>query len=594
MVQLAKPKKALLLFVLLSLIVSALASSGAIGSITTYAPNSITKLTSSSVIHVDNDAQLASLISSNGWSGTGTISNPYIIENLLINASGGPNAVFIGNTSAYIIVRYCSLSGAVYSSLPFRAGCGIALYHARNATVENNYCSWNKNGIWLYSSSGIILSNNDCTGNEYGIGTYSWSNGNTISNNNCSGNKYGIYAHQSNYSNISWNICNSDYYGICPYWSDHCIVSNNTCNGINNKNGIDLFQSNYNIISDNNCSDTLHGIYLANSDYNIVQNDYCFGYQACGIMLKASGNNLIDKLNSCYTGNNGIHLETASDNNTVSNCTFIGNKNSGVYIGIDCQYNWITDCNLSSNKINGVSTSFANNNTISNNTIYKNSWEGGYLESSMNNVLFGNLFIGNNQASSVYNPSHVQARDNGVNLWNTSYGNLWSDWLSPDANADGIVDVAYTIKGGNNMDNLPVTLTITNATPNGTGVKIDAKIVVVFSEAMDRSTVKIMVSNNVEGKITLGDKVATYTPDKLEYNMDYRVTVSGMDLAGNSVTKNWTFSTIRTLGEITGTIGNATGGPISGANVTLSNGAWTLPTSLGTLGSRAWRPVHTI
>ena len=197
------------------------------------------------------------------------------------------------------------------------------------------------------------------------------------------------------------------------------------------------------------------------------------------------------------------------------------------------------------------------------------------MESSNNNLFFGNLFIGNNQASSVYNPSHVQARDNGANRWNSSYGNLWSDWLSPDANADGIVDVPYAIKAGGNMDNYPVTLTITNVTPNGAGVKINAKIVVLFSETMNASSVNIVVSNSVEGNITLEDKVATYTPDKLEYNKDYKVTVSGRDLAGNLVTKNWTFSTIRTVGDISGTIGNATGGPISGANVTLSNGACT-------------------
>jgi len=57
----------------------------------------------------------------------------------------------------------------------------------------------------------------------------------------------------------------------------------------------------------------------------------------------------------------------------------------------------------------------------------------------------------NNGASSTYDPSHIQASDDGTaNWWNSTegYGNYWSDWTAPDVNPPyGIVDEPYNISG---------------------------------------------------------------------------------------------------------------------------------------------------
>jgi len=181
----------------------------------------------------------------------------------------------------------------------------------------------------------------------------------------------------------------------------------------------------------------------------------------------------------------------------------------------------------------------------------------------------------------VYDPLHIQAYDDGANRWNSSsYGNYWSDWTKPDINTDGIVDMPYAIASGSNVDHYPTTFATrldkvgpnVTVSPNGSGIAIDAKIIVMFSEPMNLSSVSIIVSGSVEGNVTFEGKNATYTPNTLQTDKDYAVTVRGKDLAGNPVEKTWMFSTIRTTGGISGTIKNAEGSPIAAATITLSNG----------------------
>lgn len=108
--------------------------------------------------------------------------------------------------------------------------------------------------------------------------------------------------------------------------------------------------------------------------------------------------------------------------------------------------------------------------------------------------------------------------------------------------------------------------------PIGTGVAIDAKIVIEFSEPMNLSSIEIIVSHDVEGDVVFVDNVATYTPNALEYNTDYTVSVIGKDLAGNAVAKTWTFSTMVGVGNIGGRIVDSDGNALVNVTVTLSNG----------------------
>ena len=390
-------------------------------------------------------------------------------------------------------------------------------------------------------------------------------------------------------------------FGISLVSSSNVTISNNVCSN-NSKNGIDLFFSNKVTVSNNNCEDYIHGIYLTSSNYNLITNNICQGISRCGIMLLVSDNNILLNNTSSSYGNNGLHLESSS-NNTVSNNNFNGNANDGFFSAYG-DNNTITNNNCNDNNYNGIRLSSSSNNTVLNNTCDHNMFAGVflrssrsniiidnncsanskyafYLESSNDSLLYGNELINNGGASSTFDPSHIQAYDDGANRWNSSsYGNYWSDWTMPDANTDGIVDVPYAIASGSNVDHYPTTFATrldkvgpnVTVSPNGSGIAIEAKIVVMFSEPMNLSSVSIMVSGSVEGNVTFEGKNATYTPNGLQTDKDYTVTVKGKDLAGNPVEKIWTFSTIRTTGGISGTIKDPEGSPIAAATITLSNG----------------------
>ena len=106
-------------------------------------------------------------------------------------------------------------------------------------------------------------------------------------------------------------------------------------------------------------------------------------------------------------------------------------------------------CNL--NIQYGIRLWSSSDNNISWNQVCNNTLRGVYILSGSNNTIWNNTFIGNNGAGTVYDPTHIQASDDGTNnRWNSSsgFGNYWSDWTTPDVVPPyGIVDAPYDIAG---------------------------------------------------------------------------------------------------------------------------------------------------
>ena len=111
--------------------------------------------------------------------------------------------------------------------------------------------------------------------------------------------------------------------------------------------------------------------------------------------------------------------------------------------------------------------------------------------------------------------------------------------------------------------------------PTGNGVDVDASVMVEFSEAMDKSTVLIII-NGIETAISWNGNDAIASPTFLESNGIYAVTVKGQDLVGNEVEGSWTFHTVET-GYISGTLIDENGDALTFVTVALSNG-WTTTT----------------
>ncbi len=146
-------------------------------------------------IIIDGDPQFHSLALVKNWSGSGTPGDPYIIENLIIDAEGTGSCISIWNTQVYFIINRCDLTGA---TLPgFMSGAGIVLYLVKNGVLANNTCSGNLYGIQLGGVDNVNATFNTCvdnadTGLYLSSPTGSGMNANHIQWNTFADNQYNI------------------------------------------------------------------------------------------------------------------------------------------------------------------------------------------------------------------------------------------------------------------------------------------------------------------------------------------------------------------------------------------------------------------
>ena len=218
---------------------------------------------------------------------------------------------------------------------------------------------------------------------------------------------------------ISNCFLHDSWWGVEISKSSNITVINTNSSG-NYRYGVWLDHSGNNTIKNNVLIDGAHGIFTAGASDNIIENNTCRATRACAVML------------SEY-----------SDRNYISNNTCYASGDNGIYV-----------------------LNYSNNNIIVNNVFKNNIGHGVHLANSNYNKVYGNDLIGNNKSSSTFNILHQQAADTGIgNQWNTgTYGNYWSDWTTPDANHDGIIDNPYPIGEGNSKDNLPL------ASPHNPGI----------------------------------------------------------------------------------------------------------------------------
>ena len=375
------------------------------------------------VIRINNNSDFAEQAATEGWPGKGTENNPYVISGYDINARGDGDAIYIGNTTVYFVVKNCYLHNASYypySSYPYFEGDGITLYNVTNGDIENNTVSSNDyDGISLQASSNNnSILDNICINNEGDGISLDTSRNNSLLNNTCSNNlDEGIALFLSGNNTISNNTCNhQSRYGIFIEDSSNDVISDNTC-GYNKYGGIDMDHAPYgNILSNNICTDNSYvGIYIGDSKNSTIFNNTC-----------------------AHNGYYGIDMEF-SRSNVLSNNTFIHNGN-GIYI------------------------SSSHENTILNN-LFVNDWGYGiYIISGSYNSIYNNTFFYNHGSGDYYDLSHIQAYDDGENnYWNTTsgIGNYWHAWSNNnntnDKNHDGIVDWSYKIAGSaDSRDNYPL------------------------------------------------------------------------------------------------------------------------------------------
>jgi len=277
--------------------------------------------------------------------GSGTYSDPYVIQDLVIDGGGSGNCILVEYSDVYFKIENCT----VY-----------------NSTM---YVNWDSAGIRLSHVNNSLLINNNCSSNFIGINLENCYN-NTISGNTANNNSFGIYLRDSNNNNLSENIANfNGYYGIKLSNCDNNTVSKNIVN-YQYLYGMEISSSDNNTISGNTANYNHAGIKINNGYANNITGNTANNNTYYGIYL--------------YRG----YYNTISGNNI---------SNNGL-CGIDL---WITHRNMllgniANNNYRGISLKTCSKNIITENTANYNE-NGFYLEESNYNIISGNTLKGNDQ-----------------------------------------------------------------------------------------------------------------------------------------------------------------------------------------------------
>ena len=200
----------------------------------------------------------------------------------------------------------------------------------------------------------------------------------------------------------NWNT--NDYYISYPgiYLSNvkNCLLKDNTL--FDNSPSIFISYSNNNIIIKNKIND-----YAVKFDYSV---NNTLAYNSIQVTSRAMDINIIN-----------------SNNNIIKNNSVMGAN--GKYASI---------------KFGGSSYNEIINNSFSNIVGAIRTEDSITGSKSIFNRIYNNNFIDNNKGD-----YEKQAYDySGFNFWNNSNrGNYWNDWISPDNDNNGIVDVPYQLSG---------------------------------------------------------------------------------------------------------------------------------------------------
>lgn len=246
-------------------------------------------------IHIDdaNPSMNWSVAKKDGiCTGNGTYSEPYVIEDLMIDGGGLGSCILIENSTAYFRIELCNL----YNSGDYPTA-GIMLNNTSNGHLIDNICSPNFSGISLYNSHNNTVIGNTANNYNTGYGILLWNcDNNTISGNTANHNSAGISLHLGGAANniITGNILRSNYYGI-QVWS--AVRNNNISNNIISKNSV------------------------------------------CGIEIKGTNSDNLMYLN-CFT-DNGLNAYDSGSNNRWDNGTMGNYWNN--YTGSDSDDNGIGD-----------------------------------------------------------------------------------------------------------------------------------------------------------------------------------------------------------------------------------------------------------
>ncbi|GEM_PF-1828172 len=395
-------------------------------------------------IKINNNTELQEMAQNEGWEGSGTTNDPYIIQDYEIDAHGGGYGIFIGNTTLILKIYNVTIYNATYHSMPYNSGGGVVLYNVHDVSVGHSVIHHCNYGVYVRGGGWSSVISNKIRNNTYGIyiysATYMWIAGNNISYNRGGIGESSSYSTTIYHNDIYKNGANHGI-SITSSLKGDFIDSNRIMFTTGNGDGIH--------ISGSSISQQIDGIEIR---YNEIYNN-----SGQGIYIAYTNGTWIH-YNSIHNNTySGIYMYSGVYNTTIENNTISGNTKNGVDV-----YPYTTyDVEHTTIKYNNISFNYIGVNMERNSydgRIFNNTGLGVDLSNTANDIwVYNNSFYYNNGATDTYDATHIQAHDAGShNRWNTTYGNFWYDWANNndtnDQDHDGFVDWPYRIDGTANSE----------------------------------------------------------------------------------------------------------------------------------------------
>jgi len=349
------------------------------------------------------------------FTGSGTETDPYIIENLQIH-SNKDIGIWIEKTTKHFVIRNCTISQS--STCIFLSEIASHTAIIKDCLLRINNAEVNPYGssISIDYCSGVDLINNTCIGplnvsnwftsenDKRNSGIRLWVSPNCrVMENNCTSWKDGIWiAHSDNTLISKNNLSKNRFIGIYGYSSSNLIISSNICH--NNSFGLELEGISFSTISYND---------LFFNKYEL----YHYGYSST-----------IFSNNCSFNSNYGL-IFSGGDWCQISENHFKNNSYGMFFYGVD-------------------------ETNITKNNFEFNSHYSLEIYESTRLLIFQNNFIGNcyNETLLGHPQAFEELRYSQINYWydnSSSVGNFWSDLVWDET-------AVYYIDGSNNTDLYPL------------------------------------------------------------------------------------------------------------------------------------------
>ena len=135
------------------------------------------------------------------------------------------------------------------------------------------------------------------------------------------------------------------------------------------------------------------GIYLRNGDDSVIENNYAHHNAFYGILVDGGSQGNVLKSNIArYNNLSGIRIFSSNSNLLLNNIASY-NEENGILLE-SCNSILLTGNTANNNEENGIHLLNSNSNTIISNTANNNK-NGTFLDTSNNNDIVENLFVGN-------------------------------------------------------------------------------------------------------------------------------------------------------------------------------------------------------